>query len=257
MSQPRLEPALESPAGSPWWVLHVARYLFAQSQVEGRLTLDIACGTGYGLPILQESARKVIGVELDPRAAREANQAVSGSPASIIMADGCRLPFAEETFDAITSFETIEHLEERPRFVGELHRVLKSDGICVFSTPNANHTRPVNGKPRNPYHVHEYTPQELLAELRDYFGEVRMLGQSLDERFRIPPFWDEQERLKKSGSMRPHVMLWRALNKLPFPGRDQLSRVLWGQPFCPVESDYHFSEKGVETAPVLVALCRK
>jgi SAM-dependent methyltransferase len=258
MSQPRLEPSLESPPGSPWYVVHLARYLFAQSYVADGLTLDIACGTGYGLPVLQSRARRVIGVELDPRAVLEAKQhADSSPPAAVIMADGCRLPFEDQTFDVVTSFETIEHLEERRQFVAELRRVLKTEGTCIFSTPNANHTKPINGKPRHPYHVHEYVPEELQAELSDYFGDVQMLGQALDERFRIPPFWDEQqEALEKDKRMRKNILLWRALNKVPVKSRDIVSRALWGHPLIPSENDYRFTQATVQTAPVLVAICR-
>jgi SAM-dependent methyltransferase len=256
MSRPRLEPALENP-GSPWYVVHMARYLFAQPRVAGALTLDIACGTGYGLPVLQERALKVIGVELDARAAREAMRCVEGSPAAVIMADGCRLPFADETFDCITSFETIEHLDERRRFVDELRRVLKRGGVCILSTPNAHHTKPIDGRPRHPDHVHEYMPEELEAELTDYFDEVEMMGQALDSSFRIPPFWDEQQELAKDKRMRLNILLWRALNKVPFKSRDQLSRALWGQTLIPTESDYQFSRANVEKAPVLVAICRR
>src|SRR2546421_9141968 len=102
MSRPRLEPSLEGPPGSPWYVVHMARYLFAQTRIAGGLTLDIACGTGYGLPVLQERALKVVGVELDERAAREAKECVEGSPAAVLRADGYQLPFADETFDRIT-----------------------------------------------------------------------------------------------------------------------------------------------------------
>jgi SAM-dependent methyltransferase len=234
----------------------MARYLFAQPQISGGLALDIACGTGYGLPVLQKRARNVIGVELDPRAAREAKLAVNGSPATVIMADGCRLPFAAETFDFITSFETIEHLENRKQFIGELRRVLRSEGTTIISTPNARHTKPIDGKPRHPYHVHEYIAEELEAELRDCFGEVQMLGQALDPQFLIPPFWDEQEELAQRHGMRKHVLLWRALNKVPFAARDRVSRALWGQRLIPLETDYQFSAATVNDAPVLVAICR-
>lgn len=256
MSQPRLETSIESENSSAWREVHVSRYLFAVPYVENRLTLDIACGTGYGLAMLQKHARRVIGVEVDMRAAREAQTAVKNSPAVVFVADGCRLPFADGAFDVITSFETIEHLEDRRQFVAELRRVLSPEGLCILSTPNANHTQPVNGKPRHPYHIHEYTPEELQAELSAHFAHVEMLGQALDARFIIPPFWDEQEQLSKSPGMRKHVLMWRALNKVPFKGRDLVSRALWGQPVAPRETDYYFSLETVNTAPVLVALCR-
>ena len=50
---------------SPYWGVHVARYQFAKPHVSNSLVLDIACGTGYGLPILLTQARSVVGVDLD------------------------------------------------------------------------------------------------------------------------------------------------------------------------------------------------
>ena len=262
MSQPRFDAEIEAGrAGatgeeSPWWSVHAARYLFAGAHVRGR-TLDIACGTGYGLRFLRPHSDLVIGVELDVEAARKANAEVSGDPgAYVVRADGCHLPFADGYFDTITSFETIEHLHERRTFLSELKRVLAPRGLCIISTPNAHHTEPINGKPRNPHHIYEYTPQELAAELSQVFADVRLLGQTLEARFLIPPFSDEQEKLAKKPRMRAHILLWRVLNKLPFRGRDRISYALWGQPLWPRETDYRFTEHSVETAPVLVAICR-
>ncbi len=48
-------------------------------------------------------------------------------------------PYADGQFDAVTSIETIEHLENPFYFVREIHRVLKKDGIFIFSTPNPSH----------------------------------------------------------------------------------------------------------------------
>src|SRR3989338_4662839 len=150
---------------SPWWTVHVARYRFAAPHVVGRRVLDIACGTGYGMSILRDAgAQTVIGVDLDLGSVRQAQAQLNGGRGGAILADGRHLPFADRRFDAVTSFETLEHLTERRRFIAELRRVLDSDGWCILSTPNANHTQPIDGAPRNPYHVHEYTPQELRAE---------------------------------------------------------------------------------------------
>ena len=241
---------------SPWWGIHLARYRFATSHVEGRRVLDVACGSGYGLAVLLKArARWVAGVDLNLGAARKVQAELRGGPGQVIVADGCELPFADESFEVITSFETLEHLVCRKEFLAEMRRVLITEGLCILSTPNANHTLPVNGKPRNPYHVYEYTPQELLVELSNYFACVIILGQILDPRFLISPFQDEQERLSKYPRMRALVLFWRVLNKLPFAVRDRISLILWGHPFLPSETDYWFSDLALEEAPVLVALC--
>lgn len=46
------------------------------------------------------------------------------------------LPFEDNSLDAITCFETIEHLENPMHFVREVARVLKPGGILIFSMPN-------------------------------------------------------------------------------------------------------------------------
>lgn len=241
---------------SPWWGIHVARYRFAAPYAVQRRTLDIACGTGYGLPELQKRARCVIGVDLDREAARAARAEINSGAGAVLVADGAALPFKEKSFELITSFETLEHLKHRREFLAELRRVLSAEGLCILSTPNANRTLPINGTPRNPHHLHEYTPAELDNELRRCFAQVELIGQTLDRRFLIPPFWDEQQQLPETFRIQAQLLLWRVLNKLPARLRDRLSLMVWGHPFLPSEGDYRFARSGVEAAPVLVALCR-
>ena len=243
---------------SPWWGVHVARYRFALPHVkEGCRLLDIACGTGYGLAMLRARAHSAVGADIDWQTARQAlDELRGGRPAAVVLADGRRLPFRDASFDLITSFETIEHMEERGRFVAELRRALAPDGLCIISTPNANYTRPVDGRPVNPHHVYEYRPEELLEELRPHFGEVELLGQTLDARFRMSPFLDDQVRLPRDLGTRAQLLLWRVLNRLPPAVHDPVSRLAWGHPLIPQETDYVFDRASVEGAPVLVALCR-
>ncbi len=245
----------EAGAQSPWWGVHASRYLFAAPMVRGRRVLDIACGTGYGLEILAGEARAVVGVDADWEAVRAAVRG-EHAPRAIVLGDGARLPFPPATFDAITSFETLEHLEQRDGFLAELARVLRPDGVCILSTPNANYTQPVDGRPRNPFHVHEYTPQELRDALGRRFTSVEMLGQEMDHRFAISPFWDDQQRLPRRTSVQARLLAWKVFNRLPRAIGDALSRVLLGQPLVPTEHDYRFSAATVAGAPVLVAICR-
>lgn len=241
---------------SPYWGEHAARYVFALPFVEGKSVLDIACGTGYGLALLKATARHVTGVDVDVKAAVEA-MAECDTRAAVLLGDGLRLPFADESFDAVTSFETLEHLHERGRFLAELKRVLKSDGRLILSTPNANYTAPVNGKPSNPFHIFEYKPDELRAELAAHFTVDKFLGQTLNDRISIPPFQDAQSRLAKDVGTQTKLFGWKILNKMPFSLRETVSEAIWKKPFYPTEKDYDFSAETVEQAAVIVAVCNK
>lgn len=260
MSEVRFDASTASPdllrRQSPWWGVHVARYQFAKPHVSDCLVLDIACGTGYGLPILQTRARSVVGVDLDLEAIKKARSSVGQGKEQFVAADGCGLPFPDATFDAITSFETLEHLAARGKFLAELRRVLKPQGLCIISTPNANYTRPENGKPRNPHHVFEYNPTQLQEELQSHFSEIVLLGQTLNPRFVMSPFIDDQQRMPRSAGSLGRIALWRIINKLPLGIRDHFSNALWGHPLFPGDMDYCFSNSTVKDAPVLVALCR-
>lgn len=241
---------------SPYWGEHAARYVFALPHVENKTVLDIACGTGYGIAILKANAKHITGVDVDADAASKA-KAECDNKASVLLGDGLGLPFADDSFDVITSFETLEHLHERGQFLAELHRVLRPGGKLILSTPNANYTMPVNGKPSNPFHIYEYTPAELSGELERFFTVDEFLGQTLNGRIKIPPFFDAQKRLPNDIATQSRLFGWKVMNKIPFDIREQLSDAIWRKPFYPTEDDYVFSAKTVENAPVLVTVCGK
>ncbi len=241
---------------SPYWGEHVARYYFALDVVGGNTVLDIACGTGYGIGLLGSKAEFVVGIDIDPIAAKEAKNECLAN-AAVLLGSGLGLPFNDETFDVITSFETLEHLHERKIFLQELRRVLRPNGTLMLSTPNAKYTRPVDGVPANPFHVHEYEPDELLTELEDHFRVERFLGQQLDETIRVSPFFEGQKRMPKDLVTQARILGWKVFNKIPVAARERLSEAIWKRPFYPTENDYNFDEAYVETAPTLVAVCSK
>ena len=241
---------------SPWWGVHASRYLFAQPFADQRRILDVACGTGYGLALLAERGRAVVGADTDLDALRTARAVGAPVGAHVVRSDACRLPFRDGVWDIVTSFETIEHLRDRPAFVAEIRRVLVPGGVCVMSTPNAIYTQPIGGTPRNPFHAHEYEPREFGEELRRQFDDVELLGQTLSARFLVSPFWDDQQRLPRTLRPQARLMTWRLLNRAPAAVRDRLSHAIWGHPLIPTEHDYEFSPARIDQAPVLVAVCR-
>ena len=50
--------------------------------------------------------------------------------------DSYPLPFNNNEFETILSFETIEHLPNPKKFIQELYRILKPEGYLVLTTPN-------------------------------------------------------------------------------------------------------------------------
>ena len=70
------------------------------------------------------------------------------------------LPLKDETFDAVVSLETIEHLVDPGGFATELGRILRTNGRLLLSTPNAE-----GGLDPNPYHLKEFTLDQLLTLL--------------------------------------------------------------------------------------------
>jgi len=256
MTEPRFQIASkEDRIKSPWWGIHEARYLFALRYIACEKLLDIACGTGYGLPVLSSAVRYVVGVDVDASALLSASRELTGLKGSLVLASGCQLPFHDDAFDAVTSFETIEHLQDRSSFAAELARVLAPGGVCILSTPNATYTRALNGKSRNPYHVHEYVPSEFQGMLERYFKSIVLMGQRLSPNFVISPFWDDQQELQTLRE-RYRLVLWRILNRLPRLARESLSQAVWGHRFTPDSTDYVFSESGLDDAPVQIAICR-
>jgi SAM-dependent methyltransferase len=206
--------------------------------------------------LLESEASCVLGVDLDPAVVAAAKEETAETSAQVVVGNGVSLPFSDGYFDVVTSFETLEHLQDRSGLLSELRRVLNQSGVCIISTPNANFTEPVNGRPKNPYHVFEYTPRELIQELRCYFSDIQLLGQKLRANFKMTPFVDEQRRLPKTLGIQSRLLLWRVIYKLPPLLQDRLSYWLWGHEFVPGVGDYEFSELHAQHAPVLVAVCR-
>jgi 2-polyprenyl-3-methyl-5-hydroxy-6-metoxy-1,4-benzoquinol methylase len=218
---------------SPWWWEHRARYHFAAEIVEDSVVLDIACGTGYGGPILLEAgADRVVGVDLSWESLSLAKGELT-SGLSLCQADGTSMPIRSASIDVATCFETLEHVVDSPALIRELRRVLQPKGTLILSTPNAFHTRPVDGNPRNPFHVREFYPEELTELLGQHFSTVFLLGQKTHPRYGISPYWELSEQLPRSVWGRARVLSWKLQNRLPFRLKNDLSRLIHRRPFYP------------------------
>ena len=96
------------------------------------LILDAGCGTGGNLSWLERYAGngKVIGIDLVADALRFC---AAGRHESLVRASATHLPFADSTFDLVTSFDVLVQLAgeaAEQRAISEMFRVLRPGGIA-------------------------------------------------------------------------------------------------------------------------------
>jgi len=132
----------------------LAWYEFALRFVKDKTVLDVGCGLGAGLAILAREATAVLGHDVDPRLA---------GPLVLVQDIG---DFSDKSFDVVTFFDVVEHVEDPLGLVAHCARIAR---IGFFlTTPNWTASRC-----RWPYHLREYKPQELEYLLCG-FGKVTL-----------------------------------------------------------------------------------
>jgi ubiquinone/menaquinone biosynthesis C-methylase UbiE len=161
------------------WYEHYHRYALAARWCVDARTLDAACGEGYGTAMLAYSAASVEGVDVSAQAVGHAQQRYGHlQGVGFQVADCTSLPYGDNEFDRVVSFETLEHLAEQDQLLAEFRRVLKPDGCLILSSPDkATYSDLQNTV--NEYHVKELYRDELESLIGRHFPVFRLLGQKL------------------------------------------------------------------------------
>ncbi len=161
------------------WYEHVHRYAFAAPLCAGQRVLDVASGEGYGSALLARQATSVAGVDVSDTAIQHARSRYGTvSNLEFHQADCTRLPFEDDSFDRVVSFETLEHVQQQEAMLAEFRRVLRPDGIALISSPDKAIYTDKHGND-NEFHVSELYRDELEALLSRHFPGYRLYGQKL------------------------------------------------------------------------------
>ncbi len=156
--------------------IHLNRYMQARGLCKDKKVLDIACGEGYGSFVMADAwhAQEVIGVDISKETIGKAEQLFKRRNLKFMCADAMKDEelFEPKSFDLIISLETIEHLIHPEKFLSNLKRWIKDDGVIIVSCPNDNwyYSTP---EAKNPFHERKYTLPEFTEMCEGVLGKAR------------------------------------------------------------------------------------
>ncbi|HLF70746.1 MAG TPA: methyltransferase domain-containing protein [Dehalococcoidia bacterium] len=149
-----------------WWYVGMRRICDKilrrhLEQTQGLEVLDAGCGTGGSLALLERFGR-VTAFDVYPRAAQLTEGRRAGR---VAVASIDAMPYADASFDLVTSFEVVCQLEpaSEERALRELARVLRPGGTLLVRVPAFQmlygpHDATVQTK-------HRYTAPEMARKL--------------------------------------------------------------------------------------------
>jgi demethylmenaquinone methyltransferase / 2-methoxy-6-polyprenyl-1,4-benzoquinol methylase len=102
----------------------------------GQRVLDLAAGTGTSTVPFALAGATAVACDFSLGMLAVGKQERPRLP--FVAGDALRLPFADESFDAVTISFGLRNVADTPLALAELHRVTKPDGrlvVCEFSSP--------------------------------------------------------------------------------------------------------------------------
>ncbi len=178
-----------------------SRYFFAADFCENKDVLEVACGGGQGLGYIARRARRVVGIDIDPRILDEGPRRTYRGRKGIELAVGNaeQIAFTDRSFDVVILFEAIYYLKRPEQFVAEAKRVLRPGGVLLICSANKD-LPDFNPSP----HAHRYFgPVDFVRLLEPAGFDVELFG---DTPVGGPSLRRTLLRLLKATAVRLHLM---------------------------------------------------
>lgn len=118
-----------------WWFkgkTAIAKALIRRYFGNGKKILDVGCGTGFFSKSLALSGYEVTSVDGSELALEYCKKR---GLKNLILSDACKLPFPDNSFDAVVALDILEHIKDDGVAVKEWTRVLKPGGIMLIFVP--------------------------------------------------------------------------------------------------------------------------
>lgn len=163
------------PSDNPLHQRLLKAYIAIEELITGDV-LEVGCGEGRGISLIINSAKSYTAIDK----ISEVIEKLKVKYPSGKFFSGNIPPFEgiqSNSFDTVISFQVIEHIKDDEFFLKEISRVLRPGGKAYITTPNR-----LMSLTRNPWHIREYTAEELLSLAGNFFRETTMKGIGGDEK---------------------------------------------------------------------------
>jgi len=116
--------------------LQLYHHVASGISLEGKDVLEVGCGRGGGASYIARylHPRKMVGADRNASAIRfDQKHYAAQKNLRFVMADAHKLPFEDDSFDAVVNIESAQHYKDVHRFLSEVHRVLKPGGFLLIA----------------------------------------------------------------------------------------------------------------------------
>ena len=164
---------------------HLKSYALTEEFTRDKTVLDLGCGEGYGSQVMARWAREIVACDVSEESIQFAKRKYPHSNIEFVfMESSDNLPqnLTANPFDAVVSFQVIEHIHDDNAFIRQVAGLLKPEGIFFLTTPNASVRLLPFQNPWNQFHIREYNFCQLKKLLTPYFDEVQIFGMGASHR---------------------------------------------------------------------------
>lgn len=154
---------------------HAARYEWASRFLSEGITVDCACGEGYGTYRLSKEsiATKLIGIDISPDAIAAAKANYQAPNLSYHQLSFENLPSVASEVSTFTCFETIEHTDNPNQTLEQVSASMAEHGLLLGSVPSSEYEMAcerIFGP--NPFHLQKFSIDNLKELLQNSFAHV-------------------------------------------------------------------------------------
>lgn len=192
--------------------------------------LDVGTGAGNFVQLLKSIYNdydKIVGIDLMERAIEAANKQNEDERISFKVMDAYNMEFEEKTFDVVILSNSLHHVDDIPKILNSMKRVLKDDGFIIINEMLADqldkmqlshkllhHFSAKLDRLGNETHFDTFTEKEILKKVQE--------GTNL----RISKHWQVNVERRKENSKEEleyiFDLLDRVSNRIPDDMKDEL-----------------------------------